>query len=343
MTVQDLRDVLREHGDGPAPANPTRPDQVRARIRRMRRRRRAVMVAGAGAAVTTVAALGFAFLPGTAAAPRPADDTAVVPTSADAPELPESFTSADGAEYRRLDLVSLARTGPRKATVTIPVTGRPLDVAVTCAGSTRAASPKISIGRRPVTAGVFCRPGRQLVALPVPAGGAKEATVTFDTTTHGTACTREKPGGPCRPVKEERGDWSLAVYEWTPPAQPVEPEAPRPLPRRAGAFELAESRSGTWPRESSVTFRVRGDGRPIGVDQICTGDLADRLEFRYELNGRDTGASSSCGVWKRGAFPSAIKEFAVPKGRSATITVKASMRAEAPDRLVRWSVGLFRE
>lgn len=345
MTVQDLRDVLRERGEGPAPANPARHDQVRARIRRMRRRRRAVVAAAAGTAVAAVAALGPSLLPGAQAA-RPADDgadgAAVVTRGADRPELPESFTSADGAEYRRLGVASVGTSSGRKATITIPVTGKPLDVASVCSGSGRNhAAPRITVGRRPVFAGVMCLKGRRLVPLPVPKDAGKEVTITFDTTTRGGGCVREKPSDPCREVKEDPADWSLAVYEWTPPERPVEPQAPRALPRRAGDLALEESRSGTWPRESSVTFRVRGNGRKVGIDQICTGELADRLRFSYEVNGRDTGSSSSCGVWKSGSFPSAITEFRVPKGTTATIRVKASMPAEAPNRLVRWSVGLY--
>ncbi|WP_101789776.1 hypothetical protein [Nonomuraea indica] len=343
MTVQDLRDVLRERGEGPAPANPSRHDQVRARIRRMRRRRRAVVAAAAGTAVAAVAALGPSLLPGAQAA-RPADGTAVVTRSADRPELPESFTSADGARYRRLGMASVGTSSGRKTTITIPVTGKPLDLASVCSGSGRNhASLKITVGRRPVFPGVFCLKGRRLISLPVPQGTGKEVTISFDTTTQGWGCVRDKPSDPCRKVKEDPADWSLAVYEWTPPERPVEPPAPRALPRREGDLTLEETRSGTWPRESSATFRVRGDGREVGIDQICTGELADRLRFSSRVDGRDLGSNTSCGVWKSGSFPSAMMGITVPKGKTVTITVKASMPAEAPNRLVRWSVGLYRK
>ncbi|MFG3438491.1 hypothetical protein ACGF0J_14705 [Nonomuraea sp. NPDC047897] len=269
----------------------------------------------------------------------------MVTRSADHPELPASFTSADGAVYRRLGVASVGTSSGGKATITIPVTGKPLDVASVCSRGGRPGSshavPRITIGRTPVNTGLYCLQGRQLVSLPVPVGAGKEVTVTFDTTTVGSACVREKPSDPCRKVEEEPTDWSLAVYEWTPPERPVEPPALRALPHRAGGLALTQSRSGTWPREASVTFRVRGNGRKVGVDQLCSGELAGRLRFRFEVDGRDTGSGTSCGGWKNGTYPLAISEVTVPKGRTATITVKASMPSAAPNRLVRWSVGLY--
>ncbi|GGO64189.1 hypothetical protein [Nonomuraea cavernae] len=343
MTVQDLRDVLHAHGEGPAPANPVRNEQIQVRIRRIRLRRRL----GAGTAVLAIAALGFPLLSGTAE-PGPQITTATQPSgpsaASGAAELPERFTSPDGTEYRRLALTAIKRTGSETAKVTIPVTGRPLDVAGICtSGGTTGGSPRVRIDGINM-GGYFgpCDKEMRLLPLTLPPGARDRITLTFDAKRSGTACVRADGKGPCEPVKPERAAWTLGVYEWTPPERPVEPKAPRALPRRIDGYSLADSSTGTWPREKSATFRVLGDGRPLGVDQICTGDLADRLWFAYRVNGKDSSSSGSCGVWKKGSFPMAMTTFTVPKGKQVTITVTLRMRGEATNRPVRWSVGLFR-
>ncbi|NUW34241.1 hypothetical protein HTZ77_22790 [Nonomuraea sp. SMC257] len=341
MTVRDLRDVLREHGDAAPPPNPGRHDQVRARVGRIRRRR----LLATGTAVASVAAvLGVVVLPG---GPDQRRDTTVEVTTpatppvkdADPAAMPETFTAPDGTVYRRLALTSIKATGSRKATVTVPVTGKPLDVAAFCSQRARNhVSPRVSVDGRPSPDGFGCLGTRQLTPLTVPKRAGKRITVTFDTTTAGLGCSRADPKSPCKPIKEQRVPWSLAVYEWTPPTPPVVPAAPRAFPREAGGWKLAETRTGTWPGETSVTFRVRGDGRPIGLDQICTGDLARRLWF----TDADTGGGSTCGVWDKGPYPMAMSVFKTTKGRTTTITLKLSMQSPAEGRPVRWSVGLFR-
>ncbi|MEU8251580.1 hypothetical protein [Nonomuraea sp. NPDC048916] len=341
MTVQDLRDVLRAHGESPAPANPARHEQLQARIRGIRRRRRL----GAGTAVLAIAALGFPLLSGTAE-PPPEITVATQPSGpSGAAELPERFTSPDGTEYRRLALTAIEQSGSHTAKVTIPVTGKPLDVAGICtSGSRMGSSPIVKIDGRLTMGGFFrpCTKEMSLLPLTLPPGARDRVTITFDMKTAGTACVRADGKGPCEPVKPERAAWTLAVYEWTPPEQPIEPEAPKDLPRRLPGYTLADSATGTWPRDRSATFRVRGDGRPLGIDHICTGDLAERLWIGYRVDGKDSPSSGSCGVWKQGSFPMAVTEFKVPKGKRATITVTLRMRGEATNRPVRWSVGLFR-
>ncbi|WP_344580347.1 hypothetical protein [Nonomuraea roseoviolacea] len=349
MTVRDLRDVLREHGDAAPPPNPARHEQVRARIGRIRRRRRLLATGTAAAAVAAV--LGVVVLPGgpgqrgnttvaVDSAATPAGDT---PT----PKLPETFTAPDGTVYRRLAMTSIGATGSRKATVTIPVTGKPLDVAGVCTPRGEAPSGiQIRIDGRPTTnGGLICARGRQpqrrLEPLTVPAGPDR-ATITFDTTTHGSTCGRPDPKNPCRPVTPERVPWDLAVYEWTPPQQPVQPAAPKAFPRTSAGWKLADTGTGTWPGKTSLTFRVRGDGGQIGLDAVCTGDLGARLWFRYEIDGKDTGAASGCAVWEKGPYPMAMTLFKSRKGKPMTITVKPFVESSVEGRPIRWSVGLFR-
>ncbi|MEV0596083.1 hypothetical protein [Nonomuraea cavernae] len=341
MTVQDLRDVLHAHAESPAPANPARHEQIQQRIRVVRRRRRL----GAGTAVMAIAALGFPLLSGTA---QPPSEITVATQPSGAPgttELPEKFTSPDGTEYRRLALTHIEKSGSHTAKVTIPVTGKPLDVAGICtSGSRMGGSPHVKIDGGIAVGGGFGPCGKEMSLLPLtlPPGAHDRITITFDTKTSGTACVRADGKGPCEPVKPERAAWTLAVYEWTPPERPVEPEAPRDLPRRLDGYTLADSATGTWPRDRSATFRVLGDGHPLGIDHICTGDLADRLWIGYRVGGKDSPSSGACGVWKKGSFPMAMTKFTVPKGKRVTITVTLRMSGEATNRPVRWSVGLFR-
>ncbi|MFI7446402.1 hypothetical protein ACIBQX_02780 [Nonomuraea sp. NPDC049714] len=335
MTVQDLRDVLRERAEGPSPANPARPEQVGAHIRRIRRRRR--VAGGAAASVTAAAVLFGAWLvPGAAEQPQ----KATIATGAVA-KLPERFTAPDGTEYRRVATTAIEAAGDGKAVVTVPFSGRPLDVAGVCEGAD-AGPLRVSAGARTTPIGFRgCTKAMQLHPLPVPAT-AGEVTVTFDTTTRGTACVRARSGGPCEPVKAERGDWSLAVYEWTPPAQPVEPGPVKDLPRRLDGWELTTSKTGVWPRDTTARFEIAGTGRKLAFEQICGGDLASRLLVHTSTGLGGAPQSTTCAEWKKGPFPMAMTEFpAVPKGERMVVTVRISMIGESTNRPVRWSFGLY--
>jgi hypothetical protein len=339
MTVPDLRDVLREHGDGPSPANPARPEQVRTRIRRIRLRRRA-LGGGGVVAVAAAVALGFSLLPGTA---EPRLETADQPTTLAAQLadlLPERFTAADGTEYRRIATTSIKRTGPTKVSVTIPVSGKPLDVGAVCAGPD-SSMPRASTGAGGPASVHFGRCSRRMQLQPLQVPVSKrgtELTVTFDTTTSGGGCLVRN--GKCVPQKTYRGVWSLAVYEWTPPAQPVKPPKLKALPDHAGKARLAETKTGVWPQDTSATFKVRGK---VGFDTLCTGALAGSLWFSFEVNGREEGSRGSCAVWEGGAFPSAVSEFSYPTDRTTTVKVTWKLLGSGTNRPVRWSVGLYRK
>ncbi|MFG1705818.1 hypothetical protein ACFLIM_21725 [Nonomuraea sp. M3C6] len=331
MTVQDLRDVLRERAEAPSPANPYRHDQVRSRIRRTRLRRRAT----AGAAVAAAVVVGFSLLPGTAEPPR--DITAAAQP---APSLPERFTSDDGTEYRRVATATLKANGERKTSVTVPVSGRPLDVAGLCNGTFGSDMPRISVNGNHTGGPGFtpCAKEMELRPLIVPTG-ATEVTVTFDTTAYG--CVLEKKNGPCVPTRPRQADWSLAVYEWNPPARQIEPEPVRAFPARLGGMKLATFTSGMWGKDSAFTLQVTSPGGKVAIDQLCTGDLAGRMWFRYQIDGADIPVTASCGVWKEGPFPMALHEFAVPKGKRATISGRMGLWGDYTNRPVRWSFGVY--
>ncbi|MFC4120765.1 hypothetical protein [Nonomuraea zeae] len=335
MTVHDLREVLRERAEDRSPANPHRHDQVRARIRRVRVRRRVT----AGAAVVAALAAGVALLPGVVETPRRETTAAAQPDS----ELPERFAAGDGAEYRRLATAALAAGGEKATSITFPVSGKPLDVAAICDGPPGSATPRIAVDGRQTGVHGFSpcmEPGMQLRALPVPEG-ATEVTVTFDTTTSGSGCVRKRQDGPCVAVTPKRADWSLAVYEWTPPARPVEPEQVRAFPTRLGGMRLATSRSGVWGEERDFSVTVTSGGGKLGIEQLCTGELAGRMWFSYTIDGRDTQSTVSCATWTRGPYPMAMQEYPVPKGKRVTVTGKMGIYGGHINRPVRWSIGVY--
>lgn len=337
MSVQDLRDVLREHADATPPVNPARRTEVESRIRRIRTRRTAGM---GGVALVAAAALGFAFLPGTAEPPPQATVTTAQPSS----PLPERFTSPDGSAYRRVAMKTMRSTGKEKTTITVPYTGKPLDVAGSCAGpKDGTVPPRVSTAAPGPDARFYgCAKDMQLRPVDVPKG-ATQVEIVFDTVISGRGCVWNKDRTRCVPQKPKPSDWTLAVYEWTPPVTPVEPAPPRDLPARLGPWKLSDTGSGTWPRDKSVAFDFVGTGGRVGIDRICSGDVADRLWFAMEVNGRDIGVSGNCGIWTRGTFPSAMTEVDTPAGRRITITVKLSMRGMQSIRPVRWSVGLYKK
>ncbi|MEV3987079.1 hypothetical protein [Nonomuraea sp. NPDC049758] len=340
MSVQDLREMLRERAEGPAPAIPDRHELVRRRVRRTWRRR---VMASAAATVAAGAAV-LSLLPGGAVTRHePATSASAV---APAPEpLPERFTAHDGTGYRRLATATVRTDGARKTSVTIPVTGRPLDVAALCDGSFGATAPRISVAGRAAGASPPispCLKGMELVPLPVPAG-AGQVTVTFDTTTRGGGCTRQGKGAPCVTPEPVKAVWNLAVYEWTPPARPVDPEPLRAFPKRLPSWELAgATQDRIWPQDGTATVTVRGDGGRMGIEALCAGDLARRMWFTYRIEGGDEGVVT-CSQWTGGPYPMAMTELAVPEGRRVTVTVRAGIWGEGTNRPVRWAMAVYRK
>ncbi|MEV4576139.1 hypothetical protein AB0K16_23115 [Nonomuraea jabiensis] len=341
MTVQDLRDVLRERAETPSPANPYRHDQVRSRIGRIRLRRRVTV---GTAAVAASAVVGVSLLPGTVTAPEPGT-TATARAEQDRPAgLPEEFTAGDGTAYRRLAVGTIRTEGAKKVALTVPLSGKPLDVAMTCDGEADAGSPIVFVNGRADTGSriLACGKAMQLRPLSVVRRGETEATVTFDTTVVGRGCVQRKKDGPCVTPTPKEATWHVAVYEWTPPARPVEPEPVKDFPDRVNGWKLARSATGVWDRDSSFTLEVRSPSGKIGMEQLCTGELAGRMWFKARINGTDSQKMvGGCGVWKSGDYPMAMTEYAVPKGSRVTITGKIGLWGEYTNRPVRWSVGVY--
>ncbi|MFD2352827.1 hypothetical protein ACFSTC_31355 [Nonomuraea ferruginea] len=207
--------------------------------------------------------LGAAVMPGPA---EPQTTVAVRPSA----KLPERFTAPDGTAYRRVAVTTIRAGGADRATVRVPVTGERLDVAAVCEGDLQVnTGVRVTVDGRSSGPGLGrCSARRALQPLTVPTG-AREVSVTFDTSTTGTACVVK--GGTCLPVPRTEGTWTLGVYAWTPPDRPVEPEPLKDLPDRLGGLPLLDSRTGMWLTDDTVRFEFDATGRSFGLDQICAG------------------------------------------------------------------------
>ncbi|GAB2922894.1 hypothetical protein ACFMQL_30205 [Nonomuraea fastidiosa] len=332
MSVEDLRDVLRERAEGPAPANPYRSEQVRERVRRVRRRRTVatVTLAGAATAVTVLASVAV-----TGALQPGGRDAASVPRVDDGgAELPAYYVSPDGTAYRRLEEATVDARG-EKTTITVTSTGRPLEAAVMCGRDPFAIAPEVLVNGRPVESpGIACAgPGMQLRPLEVPAG-AGEVTVTFDTT--GPACVRRTEHGPCTPERPRGGRWKVAVYDWTPPERPVKPR-PVTLPDRLDGAKRIKGFTGTWPGDGSYETTVTAPGR-YTIERDCSGDLGDRLWFKYWIDGVESRSLTGCGARSLGA-----DAFTVRKGQKVKVRVRVGLWGAATNRPVAWAVALYRK
>ncbi|MFC5829746.1 hypothetical protein [Nonomuraea insulae] len=325
MSVHDLREVLRERAEAPSPANPYRHDQVHSRIRRTRLRRRAT--AGATALAAVVVAVSVVQGVGE---PAPRETTAAAwPGSG----LPERFSSPDGTEYRRVATATVKPNGAQTS-ITVPVTGRPLEAAMLC--DRQVILPDVLVnGHRISTPGFGC--GGDSVSLrPLDVQkDAKEITVTFDTT--GSGCVLKAEHGPCVPDKPRTADWELAVYEWTPPARPVFPR-PATLPDQVRGWRQAALTTGTLPKNSSLTMEVVGNGGDFSIQQNCTGDLSTRMWFKYWVGGSELPSTMGCGT-----EPKTRNTFTAAKGEKVTVTVRMGLWGESTNRPVDWAVGLYRE
>ncbi|SEL85727.1 hypothetical protein SAMN05660976_03560 [Nonomuraea pusilla] len=138
---------------------------------------------------------------------------------------------------------------------------------------------------------------------------------------------------------DARREWRLAVYEWTPPARAVQPEPVKAMPARLGRWRLAGSATGLWPGDRRFTLTVTS-GKTLAVEQICTGDLAGRLRVTYRVDGRP--GKVVCGVWRTRPFPMAMTEFhGLREGERVTVTGTVDLIGQAPNRPVRWRVGVY--
>lgn len=338
-TLNNLRDVF-DDMSARAPDNHQRIAQLERRIRRDRRRRAAGAVL-AGAAVITAAAVTVPdLLPSGTVAPQ----MSVAAQPAAEEKLPEQFTSEDGSDYRRLAATTLHKD--EKATsLTVPVTGKPLEVAAVCPKGkpTVLARPRVFVDGKFVGTWfnqclVKENMGMVLDTLNVPEG-AQQLTVTFDATDE-VCAGHASDQCPDRPTWQP-AEWPLAVYEYTPPAQPVEPAPIEDFPATIGSQKLVGQATGVWPQETTFSRTFTSPGGYFRIEHRCTGSFADRITISYQIGDKSYQGAWVCGDRSLDESNVMLWSPKVPKGTKITISGKVQMDGGHPNRQTRWAVGVY--
>ncbi|MEV5895902.1 hypothetical protein [Nonomuraea fuscirosea] len=293
--------------------------------------------------LTAAAVFVPAFLPPGPAVPPRETTSAVQPAA----KLPPRFTSGDGSAYRRLASATLKAKskGEKKVSLTVPVSGKPLEVAAQCPEGDPAvlARPRVIVNGETSSnwfQQCLTRQGRGMALSSVSAPkGAEQVTITFDITDWGCASKKDEPC-PTRTFWQPT-DWPLAVYEYTPQTRPVEPDPIEAFPAELGTLKLAGQASGVWPRKSSFTLTVTSPGGYFGIDRLCTGDLADRLFLSYQIGDEAPEGNFACGHRPLNETNALLWSEKIPKGTKITISGEMTMRGGHPNRLTRWSVGVY--
>lgn len=329
VSEHQLRQLLAERS-GPALKRPVPQDRIATRIRWARLRRRA----GAGL-LAAVAVAGV--VTGVNLTHQPAPEPAV---SSGGP-FPASFTAADGAAYRRLNVVAMTKPAQRSVTLTLTAGQDPLDVMSDCASHGGSAYVRVEVNG--VAAGGFaCRAHSQLIGLPVLPGRA--ARITFTRTTGGND-------------PDNSASWRFAVYSWTPPA--VARPAPA-LPRLPLSYtgpnmttgqgtalrRLVASRDGVWASQRTATFTLTFHGRSLDVSMFCTGAIASRLRVSLQVGGVP-GQEMSCLPWIPGGQAQDSTSVNGTPGQQITLTFRIQApsyaAADYTTRVASWIVDVYEE
>ncbi|MEV4568547.1 hypothetical protein AB0K12_32665 [Nonomuraea sp. NPDC049419] len=330
-TLRDLHELF-DDMSAAAPDNRGRITQLERRIRRDTRHR----ATGTALAAAAVVAAATMFVP-TVLSPGPTPPHRETTAAVEPPAgLPMQFTSNDGSAYHRLAFATLTKEA-KKASLTVPVSGKPLEVAALCPkdNPTRFAGPGVLVNGKPSSSWFQqCLTGERMAleAVNVPKS-ADHVTITFDTANE--PCAR-KQIEPCQPA-----DWPVAVYEYTPPAQPVEPASIEDFPRTLGTLKLAGQASGVWPRTSSFKLTVTSPGGYFRVEHRCTGDLAGRLTITYRIGDEASQGAWICTRGRPTETNAMLWSRKVPEGATITVSGKVKVQAGHPNRQARWSVAVY--
>lgn len=331
VSEDQLRQLLDERSE-PARRRPVPEERIAVRIRQARRRR------AAGAGVLAVA-LAAGVVSGVVLAHEPAPGHSA---SYSAPPLPASFTTSDGAAYRRLAITPVTGPNQRSASLTITPSSDPVDVMVTCDHRKGTTFVMVKVNGN-VVAFADCQGPTRLAGLPVHPG--QRARITFVAGS---------------PIGSRIAGWQFAVYSWTPPAAPrPAPAIPRPPRNFTGPDEpagrgnvrwhLVTSRSGIWPAERTVTITVPAGTSNLELSMVCAGPVAERLQASMSNHGSGYGSLPSCDQWAPGQpLP---RQLTVDRrnGRLNGKPVTLTIRLQAPwvdpaayaNRKVSWTVAFY--
>lgn len=333
VSEDQLRQLLDERSE-PAKRRPVPEERIAVRIRQARRRR------AAGVGVLAVA-LAAGVVSGVVLAHEPAPGHSA---SYSAPPLAASFTTSDGAAYRRLAITPVTGPNQRSASLTITPSSDPVDVMVTCDHRTGTTFVMVKVNGNVVTF-ADCQGPTRLAGVPVHPG--QRARITFVAGS---------------PIGSRIAGWQFAVYAWTPPAAPrPAPAIPRPPRNFTGPDEpaghgnvrwhLVTSRSGIWPAERTVTITAPAGTSNLELSMVCAGPVAERLQAGMSNHGSGYGSLPPCDQWAPGQpLP---RQLTVDRrdGRLNGKPVTLTIRLQAPwvdpaayaNRKVSWTVAFYAE
>jgi len=328
VSEDQLRQLLAERSE-PARRRPVPDERIAVRIRQARRRR----TAGAGVLAVALAA---GVVSGVVLAHQPAPGHAA---RYSAPPLPASFTTSDGAAYRRLAITPVTGPNQRSASFTITPGSDPVDVMATCDHRKGTSFVLVEVNGRDVGFADCQGPGRLTGVLVHP---GKRTRITFAAGS---------------PIGSRIAGWQFAAYVWTPPViarpAPAEPRlplsftGPAVLPGHGNVrWRLVTSRSGVWPADSTVTITAPAGTSPLGLSMVCTGAIAERLEVTTGSDGSG-GLIPPCVQWTPGQR--VPRQFTIDRRHDKPFTLTIHLQAPPVDpaayanRKVSWTFAFYAE
>jgi hypothetical protein len=253
-----------------------------------------------------------------------AHDRAAV-TSYSGPSLPDRFTAADGAAYRRLAVTYLTDPAHPSAALTLTAGSAPIDLMGSCGLPASSALIGVEVNGKMATV-IQCQDPPQLIGLPVRPG--QKIRITF--------VSASRLG--LRGLPDVRTVWQFAAYTWQPPATArVAPTAPR-LPQSYTGPDTAAGH-GTALRKL------------VAIRTVCAGLIGGRLQVSHRIAGHQGDGSWSEAVPCTPAGPKQLdNEGGILAASGLRITL--SYRIQAPNssfaaayakRAASWTIAIYEE
>jgi hypothetical protein len=329
VSENQLRQLLAERSD-PARHRPAPQERIAARIRRARMKR----AAGAGLLAIAVAA-------GVVSGVTLAHDRAAV-TSYSGPSLPDRFTAADGAAYRRLAVTYLTDPAHPSAALTLTAGSAPIDLMGSCGLPASSALIGVEVNGKMATV-IQCQDPPQLIGLPVRPG--QKIRITF--------VSAKRLSFPDVPT-----GWRFAAYAWKPPvtarSAPAAPRLPQSYtgPNTTAGHgtalrKLIAIRSGTWPGDQTATFTFTVHGhRNFDISTVCAGLIGGWLQVSHQIDGSGSEAVSCTPAGPRQLDNDG--GILVTSGKRITLTYRIQapssyFAADYAKRPASWTIAIYEE